>query len=134
MKKYTTDDLRDSTGRIDRNSPQERRNVIKRFWIYMLLGLLMLALAVQMIFRQMMWEALFAAIFAVVFLYWGRFVYRCLKSPETIVFLLKGEQTYHYVPDCLAGTRDIQILTEKKALRKGYVPCMSCKDKLGENT
>ena len=54
MKKYTTDDLRDGTGKIDRNSPQERRDVIKRFWIYMLLGLLMLALAVQMIFRQMM--------------------------------------------------------------------------------
>lgn len=74
MKKYTTDDLRDSTGKIDRNSPQERRDVIKRFWIYTLLGLLMLALAVQMMFRQMRWEALFAAIFAVVFLYWGRFV------------------------------------------------------------
>ncbi len=129
MKKYTTDDLHDPTGRIDRTSQEELKDARRRIAIYGLLGLLMLALALHAALQGMMWEALFALILAAVFLYWSYFIYSRLRQPQVVVFLRKGDTEYHYDPKCFSDRpADLDILTERRAQRKGLHPCPKCRD------
>ena len=127
LKKLTTDDIKGKMGSIDRENPEEKRDMLRRLFLYGVLAILMAALCVTCLLRGKTLEAVFGGFFTLMLIYWTSIVLKTLLPPKVVVFCDKGEKLYHYSPDCLKDRESCRILSEESAIRRGCRLCETCR-------